>query len=202
MPPKPKITKDMILTTVLNITRETGFEAVNARSIAGKLQCSTRPIFTCYENMEELKAEFLEFAFEYYNRYVEEYKKCKNIKSYLLFPLSYIEFAKEETSLFRLLFISDMDLDMSEANDFYKELGNEEKAKSFSQIIGVEPKQGKEIFLDLFLYSHGIAVLTATGKLSFDSRNLEKMLQNFLSAYVKQEREKAGISYGIQSLSN
>ena len=85
---------------------------------------------------------------------------------------------------------------------FYKELGNEEKAKAFSQIIGVEPKQGKEIFLDLFLYSHGIAVLTATGKLSFDSRNLEKMLQNFLSAYVKQEREKAGISYGIQSLSN
>ena len=202
MPPKPKITKDMILTAVLNITRETGFEAVNARSIAGKLQCSTRPIFTCYENMEELKAEFLDFAFEYYNRYVEEYKKCKNIESYLLFPLSYIEFAKEETNLFRLLFISDMDLDMSEANDLYKELGNEEKAKAFSQIIGVEPKQGKEIFLDFFLYSHGIAVLTATGKLSFDSRNLEKMLQNFLSAYVKQEREKAGISYGIQSLSN
>ena len=202
MPPKPKITKDMILTTVLNITRETGFEAVNARSIAGKLQCSTRPIFTCYENMEEVKAEFLDFAFEYYNRYVEEYKKSKTIESYLLFPLSYIEFAKEETNLFRLLFISDMDLDMSEANDFYRELGNEEKAKAFSQIIGVEPKQGKEIFLDSFLYSHGIAVLTATGKLSFDSRNLEKMLQNFLSAYVKQERERAGISYGIQSLSN
>ena len=192
MPPKPKITKDMILTTVLNITRETGFEAVNARSIAGKLQCSTRPIFTCYENMEELKAEFLEFAFEYYNRYVEEYKKCKNIKSYLLFPLSYIEFAKEETNLFRLLFISDMDLDMSEANDFYKELGNEEKAKSFSQIIGVEPKQGKEIFLDLFLYSHGIAVLTATGKLSLDSCDAEKMLMNFLSAYINQGSKKAG----------
>ena len=29
MPPKPKITKDMILTAVLDITRETGFEAVN-----------------------------------------------------------------------------------------------------------------------------------------------------------------------------
>lgn len=202
MPPKPKITKDMILTTVLDITRETGFEAVNARSIAGKLQCSTRPIFTCYENMEELKAEFLDFAFEYYNRYVEEYKKSENIKPYLLLPLSYISFAKEETNLFRLLFISDMDLDMSEANDFYKELGNEEKAKAFSQMIGIEPERGKEIFLDLFLYSHGIAVLTATGKLSFDSRNSEKMLQNLLSAYVKQERERAGITYEIQSISN
>ena len=46
MPPKVKITKEMILNTVLDITREVGFEAVNARSIASKLQCSTRPIFT------------------------------------------------------------------------------------------------------------------------------------------------------------
>ncbi len=44
MPPKVKITKEMILNTVLDITREVGFEAVNARSIASKLQCSTRPI--------------------------------------------------------------------------------------------------------------------------------------------------------------
>ena len=53
MPPKAKISKDMILRTVLDITRETGFETVNARSIAASLQCSTRPIFTCYENMDE-----------------------------------------------------------------------------------------------------------------------------------------------------
>lgn len=53
-------------------------------------------------------------------------------------------------------------------------------------MIGVKPEQGKKIFLDLFFYSHGIAVLTATGKLSFDRRNSETMLQNFLSAYVKQ----------------
>ena len=55
MPPKAKITKEMILNTVLEITRKTGFETVNARSIASRLQCSTRPIFTCYKNMDELK---------------------------------------------------------------------------------------------------------------------------------------------------
>lgn len=202
MPPKPKITKDLILNAALDITRETGFETVNARSIAGKLQCSTRPIFTCYKNMDEMKTEFLDYAFEYYNRYVENYKKSENTKACLLFPLSYIKFAKEETNLFRLLFINDMDLDMTEANDFYRELGNAEKAEAFSQMIGAEPERGKEIFLDLFLYSHGIAVLTATGKLSFDSRNLEKMLQNFLSAYVNQKKERAEISHEIQPVSD
>ena len=193
MPPRPKITKEMVLNTVLKITQEAGFDAVNARSIAARLSCSTRPIFTCYENMEELKAEFLDFAFEYYNRYVADYCNSADCKPDLLLPLSYIEFAKEETNLFKLLFINDMDLDMSEANDFYQELGNQKKAIAFSEMIGVQPERGKAIFLDLFFYAHGIAVLTATGKLSFDSRHSEEMLQNFLSAYMRQETEKAGI---------
>ena len=56
--------------------------------------------------------------------------------------------------------------------------------------IGVRPEGGKRIFLDLFLYTHGIAVLTATGKLSLGRRDSEKMLTEFLSAYVEQETEK------------
>lgn len=183
MPPKVKITKTMILNAVLKITQETGFESINARSIANKLQCSTRPMFTCYENMEELKKDFLDFAFEYYNQYVVNCNLSINVKPYLLLPLSYIAFAKEETHLFKLLFIDDMDLDMAIANDFYKEIGNEEKAKTFSEMIGVEVERGKKIFLDLFLYSHGIAVLTATGKMSLNSEDIEKMLLNFLSAF-------------------
>ncbi|MDE6946069.1 MAG: hypothetical protein K2P14_02675 [Anaeroplasmataceae bacterium] len=187
MPPKAKITKNMILNTVLDITRETGFESVNARSIASKLQCSTRPIFTCYENMNELKKEFLDYAFEFYNQYVSEYSNLVNVSSYLVLPLSYIEFAKEETHLFKLLFINDIDLDMVETMDFYKEIGNEKKARIFSDEIGVGLERAKMIFLDLFLYTHGIAVLTATENLSLDRNSVEKMVRNILSALVKQE---------------
>lgn len=188
MPPKPKITKEMILDTVLKITQETGFETVNARSIAQKLQCSTRPIFTCYENMEELKKEFLEFAFEYYTQYVSDYSKSSITKPYLLLPLSYIDFAKKETFLFKHLFINDMKLDMTETNDFYNEIGNEEKAQLFSDMIGIELTSAKIIFLDLFLYAHGIAVLTATEKLSFTNDTIEKMLCNFLAAFINTKR--------------
>jgi len=187
MPPKAKITKNMILNTVLDITRETGFESVNARSIASKLQCSTRPIFTCYENMDELKQAFLDFAFEFYSQYVTVYSRSVNVSSYLVLPLSYIEFAKKETHLFKLLFVNDMDLDMVDTMDFYKEIGNEKKARTFSEEIGVELERAKVIFLDLFFYTHGIAVLTATEKLSLDRNSAEKMVRNMLSALIKQE---------------
>ena len=194
MPPKVKITKEMILNTVLDFTREVGFEAVNARSIASKLQCSTRPIFTCYENMNELKNEFLAFAYEYYNQYVVNYRNSKSVSPYLLLPLSYIEFAQEETYLFKLLFINDLDLMMKEANDFYKEIYNEKKARLFSESIGIDLECAKVIFLDLFLYTHGIAVLTATKKLTLDRYSAEKMLKNILTAFIRQEKPDWNLS--------
>lgn len=188
MPPKAKITKEMILNTTLDITRDTGFETVNARSIAGRLQCSTRPIFTCYENMDELKKDFLAFAYEYYEQYVSNFRNSEKVSSYLILPLSYIEFAQEETYLFKLLFINDMDLEMTEAKDFYKEIGNENKARFFSETIGIELECAKTIFLDLFLYSHGIAVLTATKKLALDRNTVEEMVINTLSAFIRKEK--------------
>lgn len=188
MPPKARITKKMILNTVLDITRETGFETVNARSIAGKLQCSTRPIFTCYENMEELKKEFLDFVFEFYQQYAADYSRSIKEYPYLALPLSYIAFAEEETHLFKFLFIHDMDLDMEEPGDFYREPGNEDRAKQFSEAVGIGPEQGKAIFLDLFLYAHGVAVLTATRKLSLSHSSTEKMVTNMLKALIRQEK--------------
>ncbi len=186
VPPKAKITRQMILQTVLELTRETGFGSVNARSIAGRLRCSTRPIFTCYQNMEELKNEFLTFAYGYYERYVSRYGGGEPVPPCLVLPLSYIQFAQEEPHLFKLLFISDMALDMTEAKDFYREPGNLEKARRFSELTGVEAERAKAIFLDLFLYSHGIAVLTATEKLLFDRKTAEKLTADLLRALIRQ----------------
>lgn len=186
MPPQAKITKEMILNAALAITMESGFDAVNARSIASQLHCSTRPIFTCYENMEALKAEFLIFAYEAYEQYVAAHPAA--LHPLLTLPLSYIAFAQEEPNLFSLLFINDMALAMAGPTDFYAEKGNEHKAKLFSQELGIPLQQAKAIFLDLFLYTHGIAVLAATKKLTLSQADAENMVANLLTALIRQEK--------------
>lgn len=45
MPPKIKITKEEIVDTALNLVREAGEQALNARSIAAKLKCSTQAVW-------------------------------------------------------------------------------------------------------------------------------------------------------------
>lgn len=182
MPPHAKITKPMLLNAALRITRRAGFDAVNARSIAAELQCSTRPLFTCYRNMEELKADFLDFAFAFYTRYVDAY--ATDAPGYLILPLSYVDFAREETHLFRLLFVTDMALSMTKPQDFYREPGNAAKADAFAAALGIGPERARAVFFDLFLYAHGLAVLTAAGKVAFSRADAEVMLANLLDAMV------------------
>lgn len=41
MPPKVKVTKEMVLNAAFEITRAEGIEAVNAKNVAAYLKCST-----------------------------------------------------------------------------------------------------------------------------------------------------------------
>lgn len=188
MPPKVKITREMMLDAVLALTRKQGFESVNARNIATELDCSTRPIFTVYQNMEEMKKDFLEFAYSFYCSYVEQYKKKSGVEDDLLWPLSYLSFAQEEPNLFQLLFVDDMALDLGKAMDFYQEMENGEKADAFAQRQGLERQKGRKVFLDLFLYAHGMAVLTAIGKMHLQQKEQVAMVRTMLEARIQWEK--------------
>ena len=64
------------------------------------------------------------------------------------------------------------------------ELGNDPWFKN----LGMQTwKRSNEQFLDLFLYTHGIAVLTATSKLSLSRDDIETMVMNLLTALVKKK---------------
>ena len=57
MPPKVKVTREDIVDAALDIIRESGEDALNARAVASKLGVSTQPIFSNYESMDMLKKD-------------------------------------------------------------------------------------------------------------------------------------------------
>ena len=57
MPPKPKFTREQIIAVGLDLVRERGLEGLTAREVGARLGASARPIFTVFENMEELTRE-------------------------------------------------------------------------------------------------------------------------------------------------
>ena len=65
MPPKVKVTKEMVLNAAFEITRADGIEAVNAKNVAAYLKCSTQPVMYNFATIEELKLAVFDKAFEY-----------------------------------------------------------------------------------------------------------------------------------------
>ena len=68
MPPKVKTTKEMIINAAFEITRKIGIDAVNAKSVANYLKCSTQPVMYNFATIEELKLIVFDKAFIYMNR--------------------------------------------------------------------------------------------------------------------------------------
>ena len=75
MPPKVKITKSDIIEKALCAVRRSGVGAVNARSIAEALGCSTQPIFSNFATMDELMHEVSAAAYSRYLQFLQNEDK-------------------------------------------------------------------------------------------------------------------------------
>ena len=105
MPPKIRFGREDIVSAALEIVRREGIEGVNARTVAAELGCSTQPLFREFETMEQIKEETARLAMDMYARCVAEGAEREPI-SYKGTGMAYIDFARREPQLFKLLFMS------------------------------------------------------------------------------------------------
>ena len=66
MPPKARITREMILDAAYAIAREQGTEQINARTISARLGCSTQPVLYHFDHIEDIRREVYRMADAYH----------------------------------------------------------------------------------------------------------------------------------------
>ena len=97
-----KLTKEDIINAALETVRQNGADAINARSLASYLDCSTQPIFSNFASMDELRLAVIDKATELYNNYLTREIDEQNYPAYKASGIAYIRFAREEKELFKL----------------------------------------------------------------------------------------------------
>ena len=163
MPPKVKITKEEIISKTLELIRENGEDAVNARTIASALGCSTQPIFSNFESMEDLYAQVINAIYGLYTGFIENELRSEKYPPYKAYGMAYIHFAKEEKELFKLLFMRDRTgEDISPASDF------EESVKIIMTANGISREKAELIHLEMWSCVHGIGTMLATSFLPLE----------------------------------
>lgn len=185
MPPKAKFTKEEIVSAALEIVKRDGADALTARSLGSALGSSARPIFTVFENMDEVHAEVFAAAKRLYGQYEDE-----GMSGELAFKgsgLGYIRFAVEQPKLFQLLFMREKQTvpaldDILFVLDDY----SEKILSSVMSAYGFERQTSMEIYMHLWIYSHGIAALIATGVCRFTGDEISRMLSDVGSGIIQK----------------
>ena len=173
MAPKKKISKDEILKAVIELVRKNGESAINARAVANYLNCSTQPIFSNFQTMEELRSETIIEAFKMYSDFLLCEAERGEHPKYKSFGMAYIRFAVEERELFKLLFMRDRTgEDMSPTHDF------NESVEYIMKASGLSKEKATLMHLEVWTSVHGIAVMLATSFLKLDWALISNILSD------------------------
>ena len=185
MPPKCKFTREEIIQAALDIAKSKGTASITARSLGAKLGSSSKPIFSVFENMEEVQTEVQKRAKALYVEYVQV-----GLHQELAFKgvgTQYILFAIKEPKLFQLLFMSEQSQKLSVAgilpiiDESYEQI-----LLSVQNGYGLGRKDAENLYRHLWIYTHGIAVLCATNMCSFTAEEISRMMTEVFMGLLKE----------------
>ncbi len=186
MPPKARVTKDMVINAAFEVARKTGAENINARTVSETLNCSTQPVMYHFATIEELKKAAYAKADWFHTEYLMDVEQ-HNIM--LGIGLNYIRFAVEEPHLFRFLFQSGF----STENSLFEMINSEELIPVISAMqkaMNLNIEQTKEVFVTLALFVHGYASIIINNSLRYDEKIIALQLERVYTGAILTIREQ------------
>lgn len=177
MAPTPKYTKEEIINAAIEFVRENGYDMLTARDLAKALNTSTRPIFTAFENMDELKREIIYKAAAIFEDYKAKEIKSNKYTEYKASGMSYIRFAKEEKNLFKLLFMRDRTNEKG-----VEELSISSEVNFISKYLSLSEKEATEFHIKMWVVMHGFATMITTDYLNLDYETISKLTTEIFNA--------------------
>lgn len=160
MPPKQKITKEMVLKAAFEIFRNEGLDAVTARAIASALKVSTQPVYSAFPSMEDLKGELLQMAKSRFGQALMSGKDTSDV--FLNMGLGYVRFAMDEKHLFEALAQSEV-----KQGGGFADLGQEISAyfENDQRYSFFDRDEMKEMLLKMEIFTLGLATYCKEGYL-------------------------------------
>ena len=181
MPAVKKVSREEIIEAALEVVRDGGFSAVNARSVAKKLGCSTQPIYFSFQNMDELKAALTERAIQMHERRVRDSLRAHegNDSRYSSYGMGFVQFAAEEKQLFRWLYLEG------------EQLGSYQNDILLPEVIGVIMEEfgygegvARRFHQDMIYFTYGLAILANTGHLPLTETELREAFRREFRALI------------------
>ena len=181
VPAARKVSKDEIIDAAVEVLRDGGFSAVNARGVARKLGCSTQPIYFSFQSMDELKAALSERAIRMHTRRVRDSLRAHegNDSRYSSYGMGFVRFAAEEKQLFRWLYLEGHQLGPYQNDVLLPEI-----VAVIVEEFGYSEEVARRFHQDMTYFTYGLAILANTDHLRLTEPELREALRRELCALL------------------
>lgn len=184
MPAIKKISKEEIIDAAVDVLRDDGAAAINARNVAKKLGCSTQPIYLSFQNMDDLKDAMTQRAIALHTQHVRDslhsHEDSSSVYSqysrYSTYGMGFVKFASEERHLFRWLY-----LDGEQPGPYQDDVLLPEIIEAIVNEYGYTEELAEKLHKDMTYYSYGLALLANTGHLNLTD---EELLASFRREFM------------------
>lgn len=185
MPSSPKIKKEDILQTALEIVTQDGYAALNIKAVAKKLGCSTAPISWQFGGMDGLRQELIPFA----EKYVENTYYSFNENEFVAFEQrgkGTIDLALERPYLFRFLYMGERSQLLSNGFELQQDLSDGPNMyEKIADMLEITIEQAMDFAMTMMVYTQGMGTLIASGIVQDTKENMYCMLHNTGMTYLK-----------------
>lgn len=187
MPPKVQTTKEQMLEAALQLLIREGQEAVNIKTVAAELGCSTQPLSRNFGSMETFRKELADYALRYFNRKVNNRMRGRKnpLASYMAVNEIYLQISIEEPKLF--CFVRDNCrgfMFAGGAGSLLDERKTEGLRRAISEYLGIDDKQTEALMKLIIIYTRGLADMAADGSLIISQWRAIKMLREECIAHM------------------
>lgn len=191
MAPKYKFTKEEMVEAALQVVRTKGIGGLTAKTMADELGTSTQPIFTSFGSMEGIKREVYAAAVRVYDGYTDAGLKAE--VPFFGVGMQYIQFAREEPELYRLLFLSrETDLSAMKSMEHLQQLVR----PTLMRIYCMTSQEADLYFRNLWLVVHSLSTLIVTGDCPYSDQEIGRILTGFSISICKSIKEIPGFAAG------
>lgn len=181
MPAAKKVSRDQIIDAAVDVLRDGGFSAVNARSVAKKIGCSTQPIYFSFKSMDELKAALTERAIQMHTQRVRDSLRRHegNDSRYSSYGMGFVKFAAEEKQLFRWLYLEGQQLGPYQSDILMQEI-----IGVIVDEFGYTEDVARRFHQDMIYFTYGLAILANTDHLHLTELELREALRREFRALI------------------
>jgi len=163
MPSSPRVKREDILATAFDVLIREGYAAVNIKTVAQRLGCSTQPISWQFDGMDGLRHALFEYCLAFLQ---DRFAVRGSTADEAVFSIveGYLDVAFDYPHLYRHLYMSDRNrAEMAEATRIRRRECYDDVMGWICRDYGLSVDAAREYMMDLEAYVHGVASYVAIG---------------------------------------